>query len=198
MKAMTLPAAARLLWLLAAAILLGVGVGLIWLPSSQAIAQLETQAKELYERADQNEAEVRDAAHLRAAAQRIDDDVHSLSGQASASAAMARALTLLEGDARTYGIEIRSVAPAPHAPPAPSAGLSGTPLEIDAHGSFRALLAFAADLPRHDALIEVDDVDLAAAPTRSPAPALDAKIDATIYRYHPASDPEVTHAPGTL
>lgn len=198
MKGLTLPAAARLIWLLAGAMLLGVGVGLVWMPSSQAIAQVQAQAKDLYDRASRNDAEARESARLEAAAKHIAADVDSLSGQASPTAATARALALLNRDARLFGVAIHAIAPAPQASPAPFAGLRGMPLEIDARGSFRALLAFAADLPRHDVLIEIDDLNLAATPSRSRSPVLEAKIEATIYRYNPAPETEVTHAPGTL
>jgi hypothetical protein len=194
---LTVNAVARMLWVSAAAIVLGIGVGLIWWPSSQSIAQVQVQAEQIYERANDDDAALRRASHLREAAERIAQDVNSLSGGTSASATTASAIELLNRDGRAFGVDIRSLGPSPQATPLAAAGLTGIPLEVAARGHFRSLLTFVADLPRHDVLLDIGNVDLAGNGGRAPEPTVDAKIDLIVYWYHAPPEME-NHAARTL
>ena len=196
----------RLIWLLGAAVFLGVGVGLVWWPTAQTIAALKSQAKSLYDEANQNEADVRHAAELRSLAVRVSDDVRQLSGQGSQSEVTAATLSLLNREARVFGIDVRSIVPATATSPAPpaqgqntlSSSLAGTALEVDVRGRFRDVLAFVADLPRHNVLISVSDVNLTAEGERPVKPILNAKINAIVFRYRGIAEEEAQHATGTL
>jgi len=178
----------RILWLAAAAVLFGLGVGVVWWPSAQDIAQMQAQAKNLYDGANANERVLRQAARMRAARARVAADVRALAGSETPNAATVRAIRLLDRRAKAFGLEIRAVVPALPPSPAPAASaqagsLLGFPVEIDLRGTFRAVLAFTADIPRHDVLVEVRNLDLAAAGDRARKPVLDARLAVTVYRY---------------
>jgi Tfp pilus assembly protein PilO len=202
----TMSAGIRIIWMLGAAIFLGVGLGLVWWPTSQTIAAIKSQAKNLYDEANENEADVRHAAELRSLAKRVSADVHLLSGQGSQSAVTAATLSLLNREARVFGVDVRSIVPAPASSPTPPAqgqstsisSLAGAPVEIDVRGRFRNVLAFVADLPRHNVLIAVSDLSLADEGDPSIKPVLSAKLHATVYRYRGIAEEEAQHASGTL
>jgi len=181
----------RIVWMLTGTILFGVGLGVVWWPTSETIATIKAQAKILYDEANQNEADARRASQLLAVAKRIADDVRRLSGQNSQSATTAATLALLARDAAIHRIDVRSIVPVPvtSASPAPvvstgaAAPFTGAPLEITVRGRFRDVLSFIADLPRHDVLLDVSDVDLAAIGESPSRPKLNATIHATVFRY---------------
>jgi Tfp pilus assembly protein PilO len=183
----------------------GLGLGVVWWPSSQTIGAIKAQAKTLYDEANQNEAEIRRATQLRAIAKRVSDDVRKLSGQGSSSALTAATLALIDRESRAHGIDVRSIAPAvseaspgtTKPQPADNA-LVGTPIEIDVRGHFRDLLAFISDLPRDDVLVDVSDVSLVDNGSRSAKPVLGATIHATVYRYRGVTETENQHASGSL
>lgn len=203
---LTMSAGVRIIWILGAAIFLGIGVGLVWWPTSQTITVLKSQAKNLYDEANQNEADVRRAAELHSLAKRVSDEVRLLSGQESQSAVTAATLSLLNREARAFGIDVRSIVPAPASSPTPpvqgqsasSSALEGTPVEIDVRGRFRDVLGFVSDLPRHNVLIDVSDLNLADDGDRSVKPVLSAKIHATVFRYRGIAEEGTQHASGTL
>jgi Tfp pilus assembly protein PilO len=203
---LTMSAGVRIIWILGAAIFLGIGVGLVWWPTSQTITVLKSQAKNLYDEANQNEADVRHAAELHSLAKRVSDEVRLLSGQESQSAVTAATLSLLNREARAFGIDVRSIVPAPAPSPTPpslgqttaNSALAGSPVQIDIRGRFRDVLAFVADLPRHNVLIDVRDVSLADDGDGSVKPILNAKIHAIVFRYRGIAEEEAQHASGTL
>jgi Tfp pilus assembly protein PilO len=201
---MSVASTVRIVWIVTAAIFFGLGLGVVWWPTSQTIATIKAQAKSLYDEANQNESDVRRAAQLRAIAKRVSDDVRKLSGQASQSAVTAATLELLNRESRAHGIDVRAILPAPAASASPAAPqqptestLAGTSFEIDTRGHFRDLLAFVSDLPRHNVLIDIDDIDLVDRGDRSLKPVLGATIHATVFRYQGAVEGE-THAAGNL
>lgn len=188
-----------------AAMFLGIGMGVVWWPASQTIAAVKEQAESQYDEANQNEAVVHHAAQLRAIANRVTDDVRQLSG-GSQSALTAATLTLLNRESHAHTIDIRSIVPAPIAPtsappaaarPADSA-LTGTAIEIDARGRFRDILAFISDLPRHNVLIDVSDINIIDRGDHSPKPVLGATIHATVFRYKGIKKGEIPHAAAAL
>jgi Tfp pilus assembly protein PilO len=188
----------RIVWLLTAATFVGAGVGMVWWPSSQAIATIQSQAKALYDEANENEAEIRHAAELHALSKRVTDDVRALSGRGSEIAAMAATLALLSREARSFKIDVRSIVPTTTAVPVASTPLAGASIEIDARGHFRELLAFVSDLPRHDVLIDVSDVSLDDDGNRALSPVLSAKIHATVFRYRSTAREEMENGSGAL
>jgi Tfp pilus assembly protein PilO len=195
--------AARMIWIATAAVFLGVGVGVVWWPASQNIAQLKGQAQHLYEQAEENQTDVRHAAQLRAVAKRVVQDVQALSGETSSSAVMATTIKLLGAESSRFKIDVQSIVPEPSSgsqTPMPdrslaSEALEGMPIELGLHGSFRQLLALISDLPRHDVLIDVQDVDLLA-DDDSNSPLLNAKLHAIVYRYYDVAKTEVQNVSG--
>jgi len=188
-RGLTMASAVRVVWMVSAALFVGGGVGIVWWPSSQTIASMQSQARTLYDQANANDVEVRHAAELRALAKRMADDVRALSGEDSQSATTAAALALLSHESRAFTVDVRSFVPATAATPAPGTSLVGTPVEIDVRGGFRNLLALVSDL---------NDVSLDDNGNRSATPVLSAKIHATIFRYHAKTGEEMEYDPGTL
>jgi Tfp pilus assembly protein PilO len=204
---LTVTSGVRITWMLTALVFFGSGIGLVWWPTSQTIDAVKAQARSLYDEANQNESDVQRATQLRAIAKRVSDDVRKLSGQGSQSAVTAATLALLYRESRTHGIDVRSIAPAPMVSPAAAPGpaavqpadnvLAGSPIEIDVRGRFRDILAFISDLPRHNVLIDVSDINLTDRGDRSTKPVLGATIRATIYRYQ-GTERETQRASGAL
>lgn len=196
---LTINSGVRIVWMLTATMFFGVGIGLIWWPSSQTIRAIRAQAKTLYDEGNQNESEIRRAAELRAVAKRVADDVRKLSRQESPSAVTAATLALLNRESRAHGVDVQSIAPAPASSPHSSDNaLVGTAIEIDVRGQFRDVLAFISDLPRHNVLIDLSDASLVDSGVRSAKPVLDAKIHASIYRYLGIAERDKTNASGSL
>lgn len=197
-RGLTTASTVRIVWMFTAVAFVGGGVGLVWWPTSQTIGAVQSQAKTLYDEANSDEVEVRHAVELRAIAKRMGDDVRALSGQGSRSAAMATTLALLNREAHGFKIDVRSVVPTAWAAKPDDRSLVGTPVEIDVRGQFRDLLAFVSDLPRHNVLIDVGDVNLDDDSGHSLKPILSAKIHATIFRYRDAEGEEMQRASRAL
>lgn len=203
---LTIASGVRITWMLTALLFFGLGMGLVWWPTSQAIDSIKAQARSLYDEANQNESDVQHAIRLRRVAKRVLDDVRKLSGQGSQSAVTAATLALLYRESRANGVDVRSIVPAPAvsqsttqgtgaAQPADGA-LVGSPIEIDVRGRFRDILAFVSDLPRQNVLVEVRDINLADRGDHSAKPVLGATIHATIYRYQGIAERKVQHGSG--
>jgi hypothetical protein len=184
-------ALARLTWACTAFVILGLGVGVVWWPSSQAISQVRRHAGEMYEEANHNDAIVRLAADLRAAQARVRADVNALGGTRSPGQVTAAALRLLEDEAKQRGVEIRSIVPS--AAPITAGALVGTDVAIGARGPFRNIISFLADLPRHNVLMELRDAELISSDPTQKLPSLDATVHATIYRLTSVNTAEDTH-----
>ena len=186
---MDLLAWARVLWLLAAFVALGVGIGCVWWPASQELSQHHSRALELYDEANAIDAATRRAGQLRAAQGRISSDLAALSGVRSPGAVTAALLRLLHDESKHQAVDIREVSPddAAHSTSSPAGAVRADPLvpsdvAISARGPFRNVVALVADLPRHDVLIDVHDVQLTATESDRVPPLLDVTLHATIYR----------------
>lgn len=175
----------RALWTLTAFVLFAVGLGRVWWPASQRIAQVRSDALELYEEANSFDATTRRAADLRATQARVEADLRLLGGIRSQAAVTAALLTLLHDRADRNGVEVRDVSPARESPKTSGSMkhlLSGADLAIGLRGPFRNVVAFIADLPRHDVLIDVHDIRVASSPAGRRVPILDVTVHATAYR----------------
>ena len=171
----------RLTWLGTAFVVLGLGLGAVWWPSSQTIEQVRGHAREMYEEANNNDALVRRASELRAAQSRVRADLELLGGVGSAGVVTAAALRLLGYEAQQRGVEIRSILPSSTS--ATSSGpFVGTDVAIGVRGPFRNIVSLIADLPRHDVLIEVHDAELVSSDQSQKLPALDVTLHTTFYR----------------
>jgi hypothetical protein len=114
---------------------------------------------------------------------------------------------LAHNEAKTLGVEIREIAPSTSANPALAAGartsakkaepLEGNDVAIGLRGPFRNIVSLLADLPRHDVLLEIHDVELTSVNSTNKIPVLNATVHSTIYRLVAMPLMEEAHA-GTL
>jgi hypothetical protein len=192
---------ARIVWMLTALVLIGIGVGLVWLPSSQVIAQRQLRAVQLYQQARDNERRVAAAAQLRRAEGNIAADVRALGPARDESALMTDFLRVLDADSHRMHVEVLAIAPGAEAASAaatPSNALIGTALVFDLRGRFRDILALIGDISAHDVLVHVDAATLSIASRTTPRPLLDCDVQATLLRLTDHTREEVLHATSSL
>ncbi len=180
----------RVLWLVASLCACAT-YGFIVRPSEQSITEITRQARVLYDEANEDDAKVRRSATLAIVQARVNADVRMLSGQGSGSAATAATLRRAADEAKRFHVEIRSLTPETSAPPALGAvaasddSLDGEDWTLGVRADFHDVVAFLADLPRHDVLIDVHDVDLKSPSAgESSAPVLDGTVHVTVLRLH--------------
>jgi hypothetical protein len=188
---MNLQVLTRVTWLLVAFVTAGIGIGGVWWPASQELSSRHAHALELYNEANAVDAALRRAAELRAAQSRISSDLAALSGARSPGAVTAALLRLLHEESKTQRVDIREVSPDSNAhmssgtahstAPSPQA-LIPSDLSISVRGPFRSVVALITDLPRHDVLIDVHDVQLSTTQTGRVPPLLDVTLHSTVYR----------------
>ena len=175
----------RAIWLMTFLVFVGVGIGVVWWPSSQTIDAYRQAAAMYYDEATRNEADVRHAAQLRILQNRVLTDLKLITPLHSPGAATATMLELLATESKTYGVSIRSIVPvvAPAAPAPRAAGTSGpfdaTSIEIGLRGRFDKVLQFVSDLPRHESLLEIRDMSF----SQSGGDGLAVTVHATLYQY---------------
>jgi Tfp pilus assembly protein PilO len=187
----------RTCWL-ALTLLVAVAYVSVIAPQERTIEFVRAQAEGYDERAEANEMTVRNASTLQAARARVISDVIRLRGAQSAANTMAHTLRLLGEEGSAFHVDIRSLTPDARATVAPGA-LVGQDVEIAATGRFRDLVSLAADLPKHDVLIQLHDVRLRAnGRATATSPALDATFQATLYRLSDTANSEVSNGTGTL
>jgi hypothetical protein len=190
---------ARIVWLGVAFVLFGIGVGLVWWPASQQVGQRRAHARELYDEANDIDDATRRAVELRAAKSQVETDLRLLGGMRSDGAVTAALLRLFHDEAKRTGVEIREVAPDTEQHATASAALlkpgalGGYELAIGVRGPFRNVVSLLADLPRHDVLIDVHDVQLASPESERSVPVLDVTLHSTIYRVLAVPGGEVSH-----
>ena len=156
----------RTLWMLAALIALA-GYGLVVQPAERRVEELQLHARTLYDEANTNEEKIHRSAQLTTVRSRVEADLIRLSGKSSNGATTAAALRLLSTEAKEFGVEMRSMTPDGNSTLPATRSSSNEPLRGDdwnlgMRGAFRNVLAMLSDLPRHDVLIGVRDVDLTA------------------------------------
>lgn len=196
MKAIATPrAVVRTVWLLTFVVVIGIGVGLVWWPSSQRIDAYRSAAELYYDEANRNEDEVRDAAQLRELQKRIVDDLRSIAPAHSSGAATSQLLGLLSQESKTYGITVKTVVPGVKRPA--QGPFETVPLEITLSGRFANVLHFVSDLTRHDLLIETADLDISNPQGNNAELAV--VVHATLYRFKGTlPSKEVDHAAGSV
>lgn len=177
---MTVASMVRITWLLTFAVFVGIGIGVIWWPSSAMISSMRLQAAHYYEEANQNEADVRHASELQAIGERVQSDLRMLMPSSSSSEVTATLLQVLARKSRRYHLSIRSVAPDPAS--TSDGPFYRTSLELTLNGRFPDVLHFVAELPRGESLIEVHDMTLADPDRRDSSPTLTVTLHALLYR----------------
>lgn len=182
----------RVTWLVVAFVVGGIGIGCIWWPAAQDISQRHARAMELYEEANTIDAAIRRASQLRSAQFRIKTDLAELGGVRSPGAITAALLQLLHEESKRQGVEVREVAPDtnPHTSPPPRTPqssilkadvLAPEDIAVSVRGPFRNIVALVADLPRHDVLVDIRDIQLSSTEAARRPPILDVTLHATIY-----------------
>lgn len=187
--------AVRSLWLLVVLMLLG-GYGLIVQPGEQAINAMELRARTLYDEANENESKIRRSSQLEQVRRRVQWDLRKLSGQAAPAATTAVLLRLLNDDAKRFNLEIRAVTPDRNTAPSVTSSLdfSETDWSIGLRGRFRDVVAFVTDLPKHNALLYLRDVELTSTSNEpAAAPWLNVTLHAQLYHLAALSFLEDTH-----
>jgi Tfp pilus assembly protein PilO len=183
----------RVVWLMAA-LVLAAGYALVYEPSERNAAAQSRYAEQLYREARANEAELQRAAEIREAQVRVRADLDRIAGSASTSAVTVLALHLLNEESRRFRIDVRTIEPE-HVAVKANGRLERTPVVLGLRGYFRNIVALLSDLSRHDVLIGVDGIDLAAgegAPGASPL--LDGTVHLSIYRLRAEPALEDQHA----
>ena len=192
-KSMGVGSWVRVTWLAVVFVVGGIGIGCIWWPASQEISQRHTHALDLYDEANTIDAAVRRASQLRSAQSRITSDLAALGGVRSPGAVTAALLQLLHEESKRQEVEIREVAPdagaratlshQPPGPPSPKAEvLAPADVSIAVRGPFRNIVSLVAELPRHDVLVDIHDIQLSSTESTNTSPVLDATLHTTVYR----------------
>src|SRR5512146_2697519 len=175
----------RIVWLLTV-VAVFVGYALVWQPKQQMLSAIDLHAHDLYEQANANENNVRQARKLRAIRARVESDLALLSGQSTSGRVTALALRLFDDEAKHHHVEVRTIVPDAVIDPQSqhAQSLLAAPVTVGLRGEFRDVVDLLEDLPRHNVLIGVRDVELSALDRASQVakPALDAIIHTTIYR----------------
>jgi hypothetical protein len=173
--------AARALWLLCALVAVS-GYGFIVQPGEARVHDANQHARALYDDANRNEAKIRRRTQLSRVRTRVVNDLLRLSAQTNAAATTSNALRLFADEGRRYHVDIRSLAP-DAADTAQQDDLASAQWSLGVRGRFRDIVTMLADLPAHDVLLDVRDVEIAATTSRpSHAPMLDATIHTTVLR----------------
>jgi hypothetical protein len=195
---------ARSLWLMSFALFTGVGVGIVWWPASQTVAELRSAAANDYDEASRNDDAVRQAARFRLMHRKVVDDLKSITPLDNTAAATAHMLQLLNAEEKSYRIAVRSVVPnngssgATTPASAKSEPFDRTDVEISLTGEFSNILHFVADLPRHGVLLEMHDITVRGNGGVDDARVLSVTLQATLYRFRGPIPQEDSDAPGSL
>ena len=168
--------AARIGWVLAAALAVGGILGVV-APAERRVRAAMAHAHELYELANRNDKMLRSAAGLAAASRRVAHDVSYLAGNRGEGATTLAALELLRGDARRFHLSLESLTP----DRSDVSDLESPEATIAVRGAYRDVLAAIADLSKHDVLLEVRAVGLAQNSDYLQTDEIDATIGASIY-----------------
>lgn len=196
----------RVSWLLVFAVATA-GLFTIVLPGCSAKTATQTQANAIYQEAVANEKTVEEATRLQAAQARVESDLRKLGGQQNEGQVVATALRLFNDEGKRYHVEVRTIVPAASTVAAPSAAspsssapaldpLIAAPVTLGLRGHFRDVVALLVDLPKHDVLIDLHDVQMTARDSDrlSNQPSLDVTVQATIYRIRSLAFSEGTNA----
>ena len=168
-------------------------------PSERTIDSLELRARILYDESNANESKIRRSADLERVRSRVLSDLLTLSRQNSEEETTTILLRRLNNEAKRYNVEVTSIIPVANARTTvvSESDLSGVDWTIGLRGRFRDVISLIADLPEHDVLLEVRDIQLTASSQETPgSPYLDASLSATVYRVASASYTEDIHAAG--
>jgi Tfp pilus assembly protein PilO len=170
----------RLGWYAVALLLLGAYAAIV-APAERRLNDVASHSRNLYELTQRNERYIRNLASLQSARQRVERDIARVGRGPKVAAPAVAVIATLEREGRDNHVAISGIT----SEQAPSAGrnATGESVRIVLEGRYRDVLAVVADLPRHDALIELRSLSLAKADgIASLLPPVDASVLAVIYR----------------
>jgi Tfp pilus assembly protein PilO len=182
----------RIAWLVVALVAV-IGFASIVLPAQRRIASIQTHAANLADLAARNEALLARLDSLEQTRARVRRDLDRLTGKIGAGRTTVAALHVLEDEAGRNHLTISAIAPAGEEPPA-SRPSREEDVVVTLRGRYRDVMAAIADVPRHDALVEVESVALTRVDTRALFPSVDATVRVALF--HDVKDlvKEDTHA----
>jgi Tfp pilus assembly protein PilO len=182
----------RIAWLVIALVAI-LGFASIVLPAQRAIASIQSHAADLADLAARNEALLARLDSLEQTRARVRRDLERLTGKIGAGRSTVAVLHVLENEAGRNHLTISSIAPAGEGSPA-SRPDREEDVAVSLRGRYRDVMAAVADVPRHDALVEVESVGLARVDSRQLFPSVDAIVRVALYRDVKDLLKEETHA----
>ncbi len=182
----------RIAWLVVALVAV-LGFASIVLPAQRRIASIQSHAADLADLAARNEALLARLDSLEQTRTRVRRDLDRLTGKIGAGRTTVAVLHVLEDEAGRNHLTISAIAPAGEGPPASRPGREED-VAVSLRGRYRDVMAAIADVPRHDALVEVESVALTRVDTRALFPSVDATVRVALF--HDVKDlaQEDTHA----
>jgi Tfp pilus assembly protein PilO len=182
----------RIAWLVVALVAV-IGFASIVLPAQRRIASIQSHAADLADLAARNEALLARLDSLEQMRARVLRDLDRLTGKIGAGRTTVAVLHVLEDEAGRNHLTISAIAPAGEEPPASPPGREED-VAVTLRGRYRDVMAAIADVPRHDALVEIESVALTRVDTRTLFPSVDALVRVALF--HDVKDlaKEDTHA----
>lgn len=158
------------------------------------IAGSHERAEELYRKAAANDRIAAQTGPLQRARAGALADLARISKQSDAALSTADFIGAVQAGARRFGVTVAAVEPqiGPAGPVRDT--LQQAPVSIRLRGHFKPLLYFVSDLPEHELLVDVSDVQLTVAPVKQKtrlSPLLDAVVHATLFRLNGRHAPTV-------
>jgi Tfp pilus assembly protein PilO len=170
----------RIAWLVVALAAV-LGFVSIVLPSQRRIAAIQSHAAELADLAARNEALLARLDSLEQTRTRVRRDLDHLTKKVGAGQATVALLRVLEDEAGRNHITISGIAPAGEESSAPRHDREED-VAVSLRGRYRDVMTAIADIPRHDALVEVQSIALTRVDTRQLFPSVDATVRIALYR----------------
>lgn len=191
---------ARAFWIVALCVL-GVGLYLVQERYEHAIALSRTQSELFYSRIVANDRIVQQARQLHRLERAVRADLAGLSGDSTPAGTTVRFIANLQQCATKNGVRISMLQPdgAQESQPTVAASeLHAEPVTITAVGRFPALVRFIAQLSHQRTLLEIGGTQFALreyGANRPSEPAVEATIQAVLYRLAPRGEEEASVAP---
>jgi Tfp pilus assembly protein PilO len=182
----------RIAWLVLA-LVAAIGFVSIVLPAQSRLASIQSHAADLSDLAARNEALLARLDSLEQTRTRVRRDLERLTGKIGAGRSTVAVLHVLDDEASRNHLTISGIAPAGDEPSAPRQDREED-VAVSLRGRYRDVMTAIADVPRHDALVEVQSVALTRVDTRGLFPSVDATVRVALY--HDVKDliKEETHA----
>jgi Tfp pilus assembly protein PilO len=163
----------RVAWL-ALALAAVAGFATIVLPAQRRIAAIESRSGDFAELAARDEAVLARLDSIEQTRTRVRRDLDRLAGKVGTGRTTVAVLHVLENEAARNHLVISGIAPA--SDDTASASAKEEELTVSLRGRYRDVMAAVADIPRHDALVEVQSAGLQRADAHGLFPSVDATV----------------------